>query len=53
MMFFREQIELHVAPYMVAAPPNFMGGGAVGGLKISEENNWEGDLSKKLNLEGS
>ena len=32
---------------MVAAPPNFRGD-----LKISDQNNWEGDLSKKFNLGG-
>ena len=35
---------------MVAAPPNFRGGG--GGLKILDQNNWVGDLSKKLHLGG-
>ena len=31
---------------MVAAPPPIIGGD----LKISDQNNWGGDLSKKLNL---
>ena len=33
---------------MVAAATNFRGD-----LKTSDQNNWGGDLSKKLNLEGS
>ena len=33
---------------MVAAPHDFRGGD----LKISDQNNWGGDLSKKLNSGG-
>ena len=32
---------------VAASPPNFRGD-----LKISDQNNWGGDLSKKLNLGG-
>ena len=47
-------VDLQTIYIMVAAPPLPPSPPILeGGLNISDQNNWGGDLSKKLNLGGS